>query len=120
MTATIELNDSLINRAKKLSGITNEQDLLRMMITHYLEGAEIRLAAAKAKEATGNENPFWDGYDPKVQGTITRPVVLRAREKRNPRIIPRTGSGPITEANFSAMRMKTQGWKFNRDEANER
>jgi hypothetical protein len=66
MTATIELNDRLISKAKKLSGITNEQDLVSMTITHYLEGAEIRVAAAKAKEAAWNENPFWDGYDPKA------------------------------------------------------
>jgi hypothetical protein len=66
MTATIKLNDRLINKAKKLSGITNEQDLVKMTITHYLEGAEIRVAAIRAKEATGSENPFWEGYDPKA------------------------------------------------------
>jgi hypothetical protein len=65
MTATIELNDRLINKAKKLSGITNEQDLVKMTISHYLEGAEIKAAATKAKQAIGDENPFWDNYDPK-------------------------------------------------------
>jgi hypothetical protein len=54
------------------------------------------------------------------RGTFTAPVAGTVREKRNARLIPRTGSGPITEANFAAMRIKTQGCKFNRDEANER
>jgi hypothetical protein len=36
------------------------------------------------------------------------------------RIIPRKGSGPITEANFTAMKIDTRNWKFNREEANER
>jgi predicted transcriptional regulator len=65
MTATIELNDRLVNKAKKLSCITNDQDLVTMTIAHYLEGAEIRVAAIKAKEASGDKNPFWDDYDPK-------------------------------------------------------
>ncbi|MDR3283768.1 MAG: hypothetical protein LBS97_01145 [Treponema sp.] len=54
------------------------------------------------------------------RGTFSAPVVVTVREKRSSRLIPRTGSGPITEANFAALRIKTQGWKFNRDEANER
>jgi hypothetical protein len=66
VTATIELNDRLINKAKKLSGITNEEDLVKMTISHYLQGAEIRAAAVKAKKAMGNENPFWDNYHPKA------------------------------------------------------
>jgi predicted transcriptional regulator len=66
MTATIELSDRMVKRAKTLSGISDEQKLMRMTIAHYLEGAELRVAAARAKEATGGESPFWDGYDPKA------------------------------------------------------
>jgi hypothetical protein len=66
MKETIELNESLVSKAKRLSGIDNDQELLNMTIIHYIEGAEIREAAQKARAITGNENPFWEGYDPKA------------------------------------------------------
>jgi hypothetical protein len=37
-----------------------------MTINHYIEGARLREAMMKAKEAIGDENPFWEGYDPKA------------------------------------------------------
>jgi hypothetical protein len=53
-------------------------------------------------------------------------VTLREGESAAPqkasgaKIIPRRGSGPITEANFAAMRVNTRNWKFDRRTANER
>jgi hypothetical protein len=66
MTATIELNDRTVKRAEKLSGINDVQKLVKMTVDRYLQGASIREAALKAKEEIGDENPFWDNYDPKA------------------------------------------------------
>ena len=45
-------------------------------------------------------------------------ITLMAEDK--PIIIPRRKTGPFTAANFSAAKIDTTGWKFNREEANER
>jgi hypothetical protein len=66
MTTTIELNDRAVKRAEKLSGINDVQELVKMAINRYLRGASIREAAFKAQEEIGEENPFWDDYDPKA------------------------------------------------------
>jgi hypothetical protein len=66
MTATIELSDRTVKRAEKLSGIKDVQKLVKMTVNRYLQGASIREAALKAKEEIGNENPFWEDYDPKA------------------------------------------------------
>jgi hypothetical protein len=66
MTATIALNDRLVNRAKELSGINDTTELLEAAFQHFLKGAELREAAHKAVAAAGGENPFWEDYDPKA------------------------------------------------------
>jgi hypothetical protein len=66
MTATIELNDRAVKRAEKLSGITDVQELVKMAINRYLKGQSIRAAALEAQKEIGDENPFWEDYDPKA------------------------------------------------------
>ncbi|MDR3324608.1 MAG: type II toxin-antitoxin system VapB family antitoxin [Spirochaetaceae bacterium] len=66
MTATIELNDGLVTKAKKLSGIADDKDLVQMALKRYIEGTEFLRAAIRVKKEIGDENPFWEGYDPKA------------------------------------------------------
>ncbi|GHV24368.1 hypothetical protein AGMMS49959_19440 [Planctomycetales bacterium] len=62
-----------------------------------------------------------------VQVAITelprRPVETTGEAFRRavpPVIMPRRRSGPVTESDFSPPHIHTRGWKFNREEANER
>ncbi|MDR0909493.1 MAG: hypothetical protein LBM77_06970 [Spirochaetaceae bacterium] len=66
MTATIELSERTVKRAEKLSGINNVQELVKMTVDHYITGAKWREASIKAEKVIGDENPFFDGYDPKA------------------------------------------------------
>jgi hypothetical protein len=56
---------------------------------------------------------------------ISSPVFVTIPDRKYPgrltppRIIARRGKGPITEKSFAPF-INTDGWKFNRDEANER
>jgi hypothetical protein len=66
MTATIELNEKLIKKAEKYSGINDESKLLQMTLKRYVDGQALRKAAQEAQQAANGENPFWDDYDPKA------------------------------------------------------
>ncbi|MDR0909606.1 MAG: type II toxin-antitoxin system VapB family antitoxin [Spirochaetaceae bacterium] len=66
MTATIELNDRKWKRAQKLTGIDDAQKLVKVAVERYIRGAELRDAAHKALKTIGDENPFFEGYDPKA------------------------------------------------------
>jgi hypothetical protein len=66
MIKTIDLDERLIRKAKKLSGIDDDKALLQMTVKSYIEGEEFARAALKTKKAIGDENPFWDDYDPKA------------------------------------------------------
>jgi hypothetical protein len=66
MTATIEVNERLLKKAEKYSGITDESKLLQMVLKRYVKGVEFSAEMLKAKAAIGDENPFFDGYDPKA------------------------------------------------------
>jgi hypothetical protein len=46
-------------------------------------------------------------------------IVETGAERATPRILPRRGTGPITEASFTPF-IDTDHFKFNREEANER
>jgi Arc/MetJ family transcription regulator len=64
MTATIELNDRLINKAKRLSGISDEKELVNMAIKSYIKGEETWRDMVKLKDS----NCVIEGYDPKGTG----------------------------------------------------
>jgi hypothetical protein len=66
MTMTIDLNERMLKRAEKLSGISDGSKLLGMTLKRYIDGQALRKAAISAKEAAGEENPFWEDYDPKA------------------------------------------------------
>jgi hypothetical protein len=66
MTATIELNDRLFNKAKKLSGISDSQKLMNKVLVDYIHGTELLNSMVQLKEEIGDADPFWEGYDPKA------------------------------------------------------
>jgi hypothetical protein len=66
MTATIELDDHVVKHAEQLSGITDVQELVSMSVNRFISGAELVRAATRAKEVIGDENPFWEDYDPRA------------------------------------------------------
>jgi hypothetical protein len=47
-------------------------------------------------------------------------VVIFANDTANPKIHRRTKTKPLAPHDFSALKLDTQDWKFNREEANER
>jgi hypothetical protein len=66
MTATVELSDSLVEKAKMLSGISDFQKLIHKVTVEYVRGTEFRISMMKLKEEIGDTDPFWEGYDPKA------------------------------------------------------
>jgi hypothetical protein len=66
MKQMIELNDALVKRAKELSNIDNVQELMVMTLHHYVDRANLRDVAQRAKAEIGDTNIFWDDYDPKA------------------------------------------------------
>jgi hypothetical protein len=65
MIATIELNDQMVSKAKELSGISDDKELMNMVIDRFVRGQEFLRSMVETKESI-KENPFWDGYDPKA------------------------------------------------------
>jgi Arc/MetJ family transcription regulator len=61
MTATIELNDRLIGKAKKLTGITENSKVVNEILRDYIRGKEFVAGMVKLKNSDG----LWPGYDPK-------------------------------------------------------
>jgi hypothetical protein len=61
MTATIELNDRLFNKAKKLTGITEDNELMNEVLKDYIRGKEFVAGMIKLKDSDG----LWPDYDPK-------------------------------------------------------
>jgi Arc/MetJ family transcription regulator len=61
MTATIELNDRLVKKAKKLSGINDDKQLVDMVFKRYVHGEEACRALMKLKDS----NIIDPDYDPK-------------------------------------------------------
>jgi hypothetical protein len=56
------------------------------------------------------------------RGAFTSPirVMIFSNDMPNPKIHRRTKAKPFTPSDFSALKLDTRGWKFNREEANER
>ena len=54
------------------------------------------------------------------KGVFSTPVFVTITANTQQRIIPCKNSGKITIADFGKPFIHTNGWKFNRDEANER
>jgi hypothetical protein len=51
MTATIELNDRLVNKAKKLTGITEDSKMLNKVLKTYINAEEIAAGMLKYKDS---------------------------------------------------------------------
>jgi Arc/MetJ family transcription regulator len=65
MTATIELDDLMVSKAKKLTGISDDKELVNMTIARVVKGQElVRAMIEDSKVIKGN--PFWDDYDPRA------------------------------------------------------
>jgi hypothetical protein len=47
-------------------------------------------------------------------------VTITLMDDNKPLIIPRRKQGKVTEADFTALKIDTKNFKFNREEANER
>jgi hypothetical protein len=58
MTATIELNDRLISKAKKLTGITEDSKLINQILKRFIEGQEFAASMLPYKDSG-----IWDGED---------------------------------------------------------
>ena len=56
------------------------------------------------------------------RGAFTTPirVMICTDDQPNPKIHHRTKTKPLTPSDFSALHLDTRGWKFNREEADER
>jgi hypothetical protein len=56
------------------------------------------------------------------KGQLTSPVTVMifADDIQRPKIHRLTKTGPLTPNDFSAIKLNTKGFKFNREEANER
>jgi hypothetical protein len=61
MTATIELNDRLVDKAKKLTGITENSKVMNEVLRDYIRGKEFVAGMVKLRDSDG----LWPGYDPK-------------------------------------------------------
>jgi len=61
MTATIELNARLLNKAKKLTGITEDSKIVNEVLRDYIRGKEFVAGMVKLKDSDG----LWNEYDPK-------------------------------------------------------
>jgi hypothetical protein len=51
MTATIELNERLVNKAKKLTGITEDSKMLNQVLKTYINAEEIAAGMLKYKDS---------------------------------------------------------------------
>jgi Arc/MetJ family transcription regulator len=59
MTATIELNDRLLNKAKKLTGITEDSKVVNEILKDYIQGKEFVAGMVKLKDSDG----LWPEYE---------------------------------------------------------
>jgi hypothetical protein len=58
MTATIELNDRLLKKAEKLTGITDESKMLNEVLKTYINAEEFARSMAPLQGSK-----IWDGED---------------------------------------------------------
>jgi hypothetical protein len=65
MTATVELDDLVLNKAKNLSGISDEEELASMVFGEFVHGQKM-LRSTDELVASFKGNPFWDDYDPRA------------------------------------------------------
>jgi hypothetical protein len=61
MMATIELNDRLVDKAKKLTGITEDSKVVNEVLRDYIRGKEFVAGMIKLKDSGG----LWPEDDPK-------------------------------------------------------
>jgi hypothetical protein len=64
MTATIELNERLVTKAKKLTGITEDGKLLNQVLKRFVEGQEFAASMLPYKDSG-----IWDGVDKRESAT---------------------------------------------------
>lgn len=63
MTMTVDLNERMLKRAEKLSGISDGSKLVNMAIKSYITGEETWRDMVKLKDS----NCIIEGYDPKAE-----------------------------------------------------
>jgi len=66
MTATIELSDRLVKKAKRFSGISDFQQLMHKMLESYIDGTEYLNSLIHVSEKIDDTDSFGEGYDPRV------------------------------------------------------
>jgi Arc/MetJ family transcription regulator len=65
MTATIELDERLVDEAKKITGITEDGELVNMAIGRFVKGQELLRSMLKERESIRGKS-FSDGHDPET------------------------------------------------------
>jgi hypothetical protein len=65
MTATIELNDRLLKKAEKLTGITDSSVLVKEALNTLIRGREYEADLLQMQHSSQSKEILWPGYDPK-------------------------------------------------------
>jgi Arc/MetJ family transcription regulator len=61
MTATVEIKDSLVKKAQKITGITDENKLVNQVFTDFVKSADFSTEMLSLKDS----DICFEGYNPK-------------------------------------------------------